>query len=80
MLNNSFVLRDLRRYKNSPKFMNNQRLYTVYPRLINEIYKQIMHVDGSTKPLLGKLMLDLTFKNVNPIYLVKDIIEAMMYL
>jgi hypothetical protein len=24
--------------------------------------------------------LDLTFKNVNPIYLVKDIIEAMMYL
>jgi electron transfer flavoprotein-quinone oxidoreductase len=80
MLNNSFVLRDLRRYKNSPKFMNNQRLYTVYPRLINEIYKQIMHVDGSTKPLLGKLMLDLTFKKVNPIYLVKDMIEAMMYL
>jgi electron transfer flavoprotein-quinone oxidoreductase len=39
-----------------------------------------MHVDGSTKPFLGKLMLDLTFKNVNPIYLVKDIIEAMMYL
>jgi electron transfer flavoprotein-quinone oxidoreductase len=39
-----------------------------------------MHVDGSTKPLLGKLMLDLTFKKVNPIYLVKDMIEAMMYL
>jgi len=80
LLNNSFVLRDLKRYKNAPKFMNNPRLYTIYPKLINEIYKQIMHIDGSTKPLLGKLMLNLMFKNVNPIYLVKDIIEAMMYL
>jgi len=80
LLNNSFVLRDLKRYKNSPIFMKNPRLYSTYPKIINKIFEEYMKVDGTLKPPLGKTILKIALSETNPFLILKDLIEASLYL
>jgi Dehydrogenases (flavoproteins) len=79
LLNNSFVLKDLKRHRNAPKIMQNERLYSVYPALINELLNDFFKVDGTTKQPLLNFLLNKTTKYINPIIALKDIIEILMY-
>jgi hypothetical protein len=72
-------LKDLKRHRNAPKIMQNERLYSVYPALINELLNDFFKVDGTTKQPLLNFLLNKTTKYINPIIAVKDIIEILMY-
>jgi electron transfer flavoprotein-quinone oxidoreductase len=49
LLENSFVLKHLRRYKNYPKFFANRRLYDAYPEVINSFLHEMYSVDGGDR-------------------------------
>ncbi|HLI45617.1 MAG TPA: FAD-dependent oxidoreductase [Geobacterales bacterium] len=75
LLNDSFVLRDLRMYKNSPKAISNPRLYTSYPKLVNQIFTQLMHIDGNPRPHMGSIIFNNILRNGQIIYLLRDIFD-----
>ena len=45
-LENSFVLQDMKQYRNAPKFMENRRVFTRFPMLFEEIMRGVFTVDG----------------------------------
>jgi electron transfer flavoprotein-quinone oxidoreductase len=47
-LENSFVMKDLKQYKNAPAFMENRRMFAKYPMAAEEIMKGLFTVDGGT--------------------------------
>lgn len=53
LLKDSFVIKDLNRYKKAWKALDNQRLYTSYPEIILELVERLYTVDGKEK---GKLV------------------------
>lgn len=72
LLNNSFVIRDLRMYRNSPKATSISRLYTVYPKLINEIFSEVMTVNGNVRPHLGSIIFKNFTRNASILHLIRD--------
>ncbi len=77
LLEKSFVLRDLKMYRKSPKAMSNPRLYNLYPRLVNKIFTEIMRIDGNPRPHLGNIILKNILKSTNPLTLFKDAFEIL---
>ena len=45
-LENSFVLQDMKQYRNAPVFMENRRVFTRFPLLFEELFRSIFTVDG----------------------------------
>ena len=45
-LENSFVLQDMKQYRNAPMFMENRRVFTRFPLLFEELFRSIFTVDG----------------------------------
>ncbi len=43
MLEESFIMKQLRKFKNAPKMRENGRLYSTYPDLVNSIMDQLFH-------------------------------------
>jgi electron transfer flavoprotein-quinone oxidoreductase len=57
MLEESFVLRDLKFYRRAPEFQENRRLFQVYPKLATSVASRMFTVDGSPPVhLLGKIV------------------------
>jgi len=50
-LDDSFVIKDLKQYKNAPSFLENRRMFEAYPALIDQIMKSVFVVDGT--PAVG---------------------------
>ncbi|MFQ6073055.1 MAG: FAD-dependent oxidoreductase [Methanosarcinales archaeon] len=76
LLNQSFVLKDLNTFKNAPNFLENPRLYSIYPKLACGIFENIFKVDGTPK----KRILDTVRKEmknrINILILMKDLING----
>jgi electron transfer flavoprotein-quinone oxidoreductase len=53
LLEDSFVLKDLATFKNAPAFLDNPRLYTVYPNLLNGILEKVMFIGTDPKRKLS---------------------------
>ena len=72
-LEESFVLRDLKKYKDVPKFFSaNQHFFTLYPELANELAYMWHVVDQQTKEAHLKEMKSTLFKRRSRLNLVKD--------
>ncbi len=52
------VLTDLERFRRTPLYMKNERLFDVYPRMLMEIAERMYTVDGSGKERLFDVVLD----------------------
>ncbi len=52
LLEKSFILRELRKFKNAPKMRKNERLYDFYPYLINAIADKIFHAKYETPKIM----------------------------
>ncbi|BAF60611.1 dehydrogenases [Pelotomaculum thermopropionicum SI] len=75
-LDQSFVIKDMKLYKNFPHFMQNKRIFNDYPKLVDDILAGMFIVDGSTsKPLRKKVMDNL--KTVGLMTLLKDSYKGM---
>jgi electron transfer flavoprotein-quinone oxidoreductase len=53
----SFVLRDLKLYRHSPKMMHIDRLYQAYPEVLCRFMERLHRIDGTPKQSLPKLFL-----------------------
>jgi electron transfer flavoprotein-quinone oxidoreductase len=60
MLEESFVLRDLKFYRKAPEFQENRRLFQTYPKLATSLASRVFTVDGSPPVhLLRKILSEL---------------------
>jgi electron transfer flavoprotein-quinone oxidoreductase len=53
LLEDSFVLKDLATFKNAPIFLDNPRLYNVYPNLLNVMLEKVMFIGTEPKRKLS---------------------------
>jgi electron transfer flavoprotein-quinone oxidoreductase len=53
----SFVLRDLKLYRHSPKMLHIDRLYEAYPEVLCRFMERLHRIDGTPKQSLPKLFL-----------------------
>ncbi len=56
ILDERFVLQDMRTYRHAPSFMGNSRLYGSYPALICGVMKNMLSMDGTPKKKLWKMV------------------------
>lgn len=57
LLNESYVLKDLKLYKRTPHMLHNDRIYSQYPELVCGLMDKIYRIDGTPKQTMTKLLL-----------------------
>ena len=57
-LESSFVLKDLKNFKHTPAFVNNERLQNVYPDLFCDTMEHIYRSNGRPRRKIGRVALD----------------------
>lgn len=73
MLEDSFVLKDLRQFKNVPHFMENfDRMFCGYPEMIRDMMNGMFVVDGTPVSPMKKTMMPIV-KNMGIMNLLKDV-------
>ncbi|MGD9809681.1 MAG: FAD-dependent oxidoreductase [Deferribacterales bacterium] len=71
LLDDSFVMKDLKHFRKFPHFMENKRIFNDYPTMADDIFAGLFVVDGSEpKSMLSKLKAPV--KKVGVLNLVKD--------
>ncbi len=75
-LSKSFVHRELKAFRGYPEVFENPRLYGLYPAMITDLLHRAFFVDGSSRPHLGRLLLDLPRGRASPVELVRDLAKA----
>ena len=76
MLEDSFVLKDLKTFRHSPGFQENPRIYGLYPSLVCGISRRIFRSDGGPKKKILSLVREEMKGKVSFWRLAKDIIQA----
>lgn len=76
LLEESFVLKDLKTFRHAPELQANPNLYELYPSLICGISRGLFRVDGKPKKKIFRLIRDETRGKVSPWRLAKDILQA----
>ena len=75
LLEESFILKQLRKFKNAPKMRENRRLYSLYPALVNEVASQLFHAKFET-PKLMEAFGKAKEGKIGWFTLVKDLVEV----
>lgn len=71
LLEESFVLKDLKHYQNFPAFMENPRIFNEYPQMLSDVMADMFTVDGTpAQSLLKKIMTHV--KKIGIFTLLKD--------
>jgi len=76
LLEESFVLKDLKTFRRAPGFQANPRIYELYPSLVCGISKSMSQVTGQPKKKILSLLRAEMKGKISPWRLVKDIIQA----
>jgi electron transfer flavoprotein-quinone oxidoreductase len=71
-LESSFVIKDLKKYRHAPAFINNEHLQNVYPDLICDTMENIFRSNGEPRRKLGRTVLGTMRKEVSLLTLVRD--------
>jgi electron transfer flavoprotein-quinone oxidoreductase len=58
LLKESFVLKDLATFKDAPGFLDNPRLFTLYPQLACDIFEKMMFIGDGPKKKLSSTAMD----------------------
>lgn len=57
LLEESYVLKDLRLYKRTPHMLHNDRIYSQYPELVCSLMDRIYRIDGTPKQTMTRMVL-----------------------
>jgi len=76
LLAGSFVMQDLKTFKKAPRFLENQRIYSVYPELACSLAERLFTVDGKAKRTVWQLGLEEVKRKTSAWQLVKDVMAA----
>ncbi len=68
------VLQDMRTFRKGPKYMENRRLYTAYPKLVCEILEGMYGINGGGTKIVRKIAMEKVKKNVSMLTLIKDML------
>lgn len=77
MLNNSFVLKDLRTFRNVWKVLNNPRLFKRYPDAIGRLLIDLMSIGADPKPKLSSIFLKHVRKSFLNLSALKDTLDLL---
>jgi electron transfer flavoprotein-quinone oxidoreductase len=75
-LKESFVLRDMKTFEKVVDLMHNDRLFSVYPKLIGTIMEQLYRADGKPRKSFGRLGWDAVKEIVPTKHLISDLIKG----
>ncbi|MCY3412380.1 MAG: FAD-dependent oxidoreductase [Candidatus Heimdallarchaeota archaeon] len=76
-LNNSYVLKDFKKFRNVKKFTKNHRLFSNYPLGINNALKTILTENGEPKkPILKNALKEFRKADINIISLARDFMSS----
>jgi len=71
-LESSFVLKDLKKFRHAPAFVNNERLQNIYPELICQAAEQVFRSDGKPRRKIGRTVIDVMRGKVPLLTLLRD--------
>jgi electron transfer flavoprotein-quinone oxidoreductase len=71
-LESSFVLKDLKKFRHAPAFVNNEHLQNIYPDLICDTMENIFRSNGKARHKLGRVVLGTMRKEVPLLTLLRD--------
>ena len=74
LLKRDFVLRDKETFKKAPEFLQNERLYTLYPEFVCRLFHRLVLVDGPKKRAFDELLEE---SKGNRIQMFLDILRGM---
>ncbi len=57
MLDDSYVMKDLKLYRRTPQMLHNDRIYTSYPEVLCGIMDDIYRIDGTPKDTMTRLLM-----------------------
>ena len=57
LMDDSFVMKDLKLYKRAPQMLHNNRIYNEYPELVCSVMESLYKIEGTPKESLTKLFL-----------------------
>jgi electron transfer flavoprotein-quinone oxidoreductase len=72
----NFVLQDMKRFRHTPAFVNNERLQNIYPDLICKTAENVFRSDGKPRRKIGRVVLDTMRGKVPLLTLLRDGWEA----
>jgi electron transfer flavoprotein-quinone oxidoreductase len=76
ILEDSFVLRDFKEYRDVPQAMDHQRLFTYYPELVGSLFRDLYIVpSGSKQRIMPTVKKSINFKTIKDI-LLKDALKV----
>ena len=71
-LESSFVLQDMKSFRHTPAFVNNERLQNVYPDLLCKTAENVFRSNGKPRRKVGRIVLD-TMRGKVPLFtLIRD--------
>ena len=73
LLKNDFVLADMHTFKRSPKFLQNTRLYSLYPELACKLFHRLALVKGPKKRLFDEFLEETKGKKIQ---IIRDLIKG----
>ncbi|HSC71161.1 MAG TPA: FAD-dependent oxidoreductase [Candidatus Methylomirabilis sp.] len=76
LMNDSYVIKDLKLYRKAPHMLHNDRIYNEYPELMTSFMEQIYRIEGAPKENLTKLFLKSAKEKVGLSNLMADAFSA----
>jgi electron transfer flavoprotein-quinone oxidoreductase len=73
LLEQSYVLKDLKLYRRTPKMLHNDRIYSQYPDLVCSLMDEIYRIDGTPKDTMTKLLLRMAKEKIGLKNLLADV-------
>lgn len=70
------VLTDLETFRAAPSYLKNERLFTLYPKLLAEIAERVYTVDGTAKQKISQVVFDEAKEKAPLLRLLRDLIEG----
>jgi electron transfer flavoprotein-quinone oxidoreductase len=72
----SWVMKDLKGFKNAPKMLHIDRIYNEYPELVCSMMEHIYRIDGTPKTSIPKLILREVKEKVGLKHVIADALTA----
>jgi electron transfer flavoprotein-quinone oxidoreductase len=76
LLEKSFVLKDLKTFKKAPHFLENQRIYTIYPEFACNLAEKLFASDGKPRKRAWHILTESMKGRVSLSQVAQDIIKA----
>ena len=76
LMNDSYVMKDLKMYRNAPHMLHNNRIYNEYPELVCSMMEYIYRIEGTPKQNLSKLFLKTAREKIGLANLATDAFSA----